>query len=119
MKKFNLSFILIILFCSYSIAQISLTGVGTYTQDFNTLANSGTSSSVPIGWAFAESGTSGNVKLTVYNTLGEQVAELVNGFKEAGIHIINFDAKNLNSGLYIYKIEVNDLAQSRKMIMMK
>ncbi len=44
-------------------AQISYTG-GTYTQDFDTLANSGTSSTLPLGWAFAESGTSANTTYT-------------------------------------------------------
>jgi hypothetical protein len=62
---------------------------------------------------------SGNVKLTVYNLLGEQVAELVNGFKEAGIHTINFNAENFNSGLYIYKIEANGIVQSKKMTLVK
>jgi hypothetical protein len=62
---------------------------------------------------------SGNVKLTVYNLLGEQVAELVNGFKEAGIYTLNYNAENLNSGLYIYKIEANGFIQSRKMLLLK
>ena len=62
---------------------------------------------------------SGNVKLTVYNLLGEQVAELVNGFRESGVHTINFTASNLNSGLYIYKIEANGVVQSKKMTLVK
>jgi hypothetical protein len=62
---------------------------------------------------------SGNVKLTVYNLLGEQIAEPVNGFKEAGIHTINFSASSLNSGIYIYKIEANGFVQSRKMTLIK
>ena len=72
---------------------------------------------------------SGNVKLTVYNLLGEQIAEPVNGFKEAGIHTINFSAKGgsafggnayaLPSGLYIYKLEANGFVQSRKMTLIK
>src|SRR5687768_9628182 len=40
-------------------AQVSLTG-GIYTQNFNTLALSGTSSTVPAGWLFSESGTNAN-----------------------------------------------------------
>jgi uncharacterized repeat protein (TIGR01451 family) len=45
---------------------ISLTVAGApYTQDFNTLANTGTSSTVPTGWDFSESGTNAN---TLYNT---------------------------------------------------
>jgi hypothetical protein len=62
---------------------------------------------------------SGNVKLNVYNLLGEQVAELVNGYKEAGVHTINFNAENLNSGLYIYKLESNGFVQSKKMTLIK
>jgi Secretion system C-terminal sorting domain/Metalloenzyme superfamily len=61
----------------------------------------------------------GNVKLTVYNLLGEQVSELVNGFMEAGVHTINFNASELNSGIYIYKIEANGFVQSRKMTLIK
>jgi hypothetical protein len=62
---------------------------------------------------------SGNVKLNVYNLLGEQVAELVNGFKEAGVHTIKFNAENLISGLYIYKIESNGFVKSKKMTLIK
>ncbi|MGB5531179.1 MAG: T9SS type A sorting domain-containing protein, partial [Ignavibacteriaceae bacterium] len=62
---------------------------------------------------------SGNVKLIIYNLLGEQVAELFNGFKEAGVHTINFYASELNSGLYIYKLEANEFVQSRKMTLIK
>ncbi len=61
----------------------------------------------------------GNIKLTVYNLLGEQVAALVNGFKEAGVHTVNFDASELNSGIYVYKIETNHFNQSRKMTLIK
>ncbi|HEX6847049.1 MAG TPA: T9SS type A sorting domain-containing protein [Chitinophagaceae bacterium] len=43
-------------------SQVSLTGA-TYNQDFNTLALSGTSSTVPAGWLFSESGTNAN---TIY-----------------------------------------------------
>jgi predicted extracellular nuclease len=44
---------------------VSLTSVGTaYTQDFNTLASSGTSSTVPAGWGFSESGTNANATYT-------------------------------------------------------
>jgi hypothetical protein len=62
---------------------------------------------------------SGNVKLNVYNLLGEQVAVLVDEFKETGVHTVNFNAENLQSGLYIYKIETNGFVQSRKMTVIK
>ena len=62
---------------------------------------------------------SGNVKLNVYNLLGEQVAVLVDEFKETGVHTVNFNAENLQSGFYIYKIEANGFVQSRKMTLIK
>ncbi|MBI5857527.1 MAG: HYR domain-containing protein [Sphingobacteriales bacterium] len=63
MKKLYLSAFLLIYLSSFVSAQVSLTGV-TYTEDFNTLANTGTSSSVPPGWLFTESGTNANTLYT-------------------------------------------------------
>lgn len=62
---------------------------------------------------------SGNVKLSVYNLLGQEVQNLVSGFIEAGSHTINFNAKNLNSGIYLYKLEANGFTQTRKMTLIK
>ncbi len=62
---------------------------------------------------------SGFVKLTVFNIVGEEVKVLVNEKKDAGVHTVNFDASNLNSGFYIYKIETNGFVQSKKMILLK
>lgn len=42
-------------------SQISLTGIGTYTENFNSLVSTGTSSSVPSGWIFLESSTNANL----------------------------------------------------------
>jgi subtilisin family serine protease len=61
----------------------------------------------------------GNVKLTVFNLLGQEVAVLVNGLTEAGTHIINFDAAGLNSGIYIYRIESGSFNEVRKMTLIK
>jgi hypothetical protein len=62
---------------------------------------------------------SGNVKLTINNILGEEVRTLINEYKESGVYTINFDASELNSGMYIYKIEVNGFSQTHKMILIK
>jgi hypothetical protein len=50
-----------------------------------------------------------NVKIAVFNILGEKVAELVNTQMHAGVHTINFDAGSLASGIYIYRIEARIL----------
>ncbi|MDO8550214.1 MAG: T9SS type A sorting domain-containing protein [Ignavibacteria bacterium] len=62
---------------------------------------------------------SGYVSLKVYNALGQEVAALVNGIKEAGNHKIDFNASNLNSGIYFYKLEAGDFTQVKKMTLIK
>ena len=62
---------------------------------------------------------SGNVKLEVYNSLGEEVATLVNDYKEAGTYKVNFDASNLNSGIYYYRLISNGFNKTNKMILLK
>lgn len=60
-----------------------------------------------------------NVKLTVYNTLGEQVAELVNGAMTAGTYAVDFNAAALPSGIYFYRIEAGANVAVRKMMLLK
>ena len=62
---------------------------------------------------------SGFVKLEVYNLLGQKISTLVNGELNSGYHSINFDAKDLSSGIYIYTLSVNNFKSSRKMILLK
>lgn len=62
---------------------------------------------------------SGEVKLAVYNVLGEKVSELVNRQMESGYHEVEFNAGNLSSGIYIYKLEAGEFSKVRKMILMK
>ena len=61
----------------------------------------------------------GNVTLKIYNTLGEEVALLVNQVMESGNHEVNFDAFNLGSGIYFYRIEAGDFSQVKKMTLLK
>jgi len=62
---------------------------------------------------------SNRVTLTVYNMLGQQVAVLQNGFLEAGYYRFNFEAGNLPSGAYIYRIQAGDFHCVKKMTIMK
>ena len=62
---------------------------------------------------------SGNVKLEVYNSLGEEVATLVNKFEEAGNYELTFNASKLSSGIYYYRIECENFVQVRKMVLIR
>ena len=59
------------------------------------------------------------VTLKVYNILGQQVAILVNSYKNAGNYQLTWDATNLPSGVYIYRIEAGDQVMSKKMTLLK
>ncbi|MEP1304437.1 MAG: T9SS type A sorting domain-containing protein [Balneola sp.] len=62
---------------------------------------------------------SGEVTLEVYNIQGQKVATLVDGFKGAGSHLVNFDASNLASGVYTYRLISKNSVQVKKMLLIK
>ncbi len=62
---------------------------------------------------------SGFVALTLYNMLGEKVDVLVNRVMNAGSYKVNYNATKLNSGIYFYRIQTNNFAQVKKMILLK
>jgi hypothetical protein len=57
-----------------------------------------------------------HVSLTVFNTLGQQVALLQRGEQEAGYHEVMFDGSGLSSGVYYYRLRAGDFVQSRTLI---
>jgi len=59
------------------------------------------------------------VLIKVYDVLGKEVAELVNEFKAAGKHSIQFDGSNLSSGVYFYSITAGSYHQTKKLILAK
>ena len=61
----------------------------------------------------------GRVTLKVFNTLGQQVATLVDADYLAGTHQVNFDASSLSSGVYIYTISSGDFFAAKKMTLLK
>ncbi len=61
----------------------------------------------------------GNVSLIVYNVVGEEVAQLVNEFKNSGNFEYTFDSAGLSSGVYFYTLKTADFVSTKKMIMMK
>jgi hypothetical protein len=60
-----------------------------------------------------------NVKISVYNAIGETVQILENGFKVAGNYSVSFNAANIPSGIYFYRIEAGKFSQVRKMMLLK
>ncbi len=60
-----------------------------------------------------------HVRLEVYNALGQLVASLVNENKSAGRYEISFDATNLASGIYIYRLEAGDFVETHQMMLVK
>lgn len=61
----------------------------------------------------------GLVALKVYDILGAEVATLVNEEKVAGKYEVNFNASKLASGVYIYRLNVNDFVNVKKMVLVK
>ena len=59
------------------------------------------------------------VTIKIYNSVGEEIEVLVNEFKPAGFYEIQFNASNLASGMYIYRMETADYTFSRKMLILK
>ena len=61
----------------------------------------------------------GFVSLKVYNSLGQQVASLVNGIVKSGTHEVTFNGANLASGVYYYRVEAGESIAVKKMMLIK
>lgn len=61
----------------------------------------------------------GNVKLIIYNALGEKIRTLLDDIKDRGKHSVKFDASNLTSGIYFYTIRAGNFTESKKMILLR
>lgn len=60
-----------------------------------------------------------HVSLKVFDPNGRIIASLVNGFRSQGRHIVNFDASELATGLYLYQLETPSFSSSKKMLLIK
>jgi hypothetical protein len=93
-------------------------------QEGNTISDFGLEQNYPnpfnpsttIKYSISENGF---VKLSVYNLLGEEVTTLVNNEQKAGRYEVNFNAKELSSGIYMYRLESNNFLSIKKMILIK
>lgn len=59
------------------------------------------------------------VTLKVFNVLGQEVATLMNGEQDAGKYIAEFNSTKLSSGVYIYKLQAGNFAETKKMMLVK
>ncbi len=60
-----------------------------------------------------------NVSLVVYNIIGQEVVRLVSGPMNAGSHVVKFNAANLTSGVYLYRLKAGNFVSVKKMILLK
>jgi hypothetical protein len=79
-----------------------------YPNPFNPATNIGYQ--IPSG---------GHVTIRVYDMLGREVKTLINEYKPAGSHNVDFNSGSLSSGTYIYRIVTGDYTASRKMVLVK
>jgi len=79
-----------------------------YPNPFNPVTN--------IGYSLLEGSV---IRISVYDVTGREISVLVNEFKQAGDYSVVFDASELNSGVYFYKISSGNFTDAKKMILLK
>ena len=79
-----------------------------YPNPFNPLTH--------ISW---QSPTSGWQTLKIYNVLGNEIATLVDEYRNSGYYELEFDASNLPSGIYFYKLNTGNYTDTKKLILLK
>ncbi|MGA9119069.1 MAG: M28 family peptidase [Bacteroidota bacterium] len=60
-----------------------------------------------------------HVLLTIFNTIGQRVAELENGDMDAGFHEVQFNGRNLASGVYFYRLSTGSFVDTKRLILLK
>jgi hypothetical protein len=109
-------------------------GAGIYSANQTAVGVESETSNIPVSYALNQNypnpfnpstkinftlPTQNNVKLTVYDITGKEVKELINGELSAGDHTVDFNAANLASGAYIYRIQAGNFVESKKMVLLK
>ena len=60
-----------------------------------------------------------NVELNVYNMMGQKIATLISGNLRAGVHHIHWNASDIASGIYFYRLEAGSMVVSKKLTLLK
>jgi photosystem II stability/assembly factor-like uncharacterized protein len=97
-----------------SVVEVEVRSLDNYTleQNYPNPFNPTTT----IGYVLKEKS---NTKLILLNSIGEEVAVLVNEEQDKGFHKVDFSASTLSSGVYFYRLEAGSFVQTRKMILLK
>lgn len=111
-------------FSDFTIVELPEEDVGVYSEEMISPHSFDLKNAYPnpfnpattIGYSIPESRT---VELTVYNITGQKVATLVNERQSAGRHEVTFEAGQLASGIYFYRLEAGSQRQIRKMTLLK
>ncbi len=98
---------------NYVIASPDLSGRGNLSNGQRQSASGGASSQAPRNDGAVQ------VSLKVYDILGREVATLVNKKQAPGKYSVQFNGKNLASGVYFYTLQAGNFVQTRKMILLK
>jgi hypothetical protein len=86
----------------------------TYTLDHNYPNPFNPSTTIQFGLPARST-----VRLSVFNALGQEVAELVNGDLDAGYHAIRFDASSLASGVYFYRLKADNFVETKRLLLLR
>ena len=62
---------------------------------------------------------SGNVEITIYDSIGRKIKTLVNEMKNSGTYEVRFDGSNLTSGVYFYRLQMNGNSIVKQMLLLK
>jgi hypothetical protein len=93
---------------SVEVGRYNEVSIGNYPNPFNP--------TTVIGYQLS---VSSEVKLSVFDIIGREVAVLVSGEMPAGVHQANFDGRNLASGLYMYRLQAGNQILTGKMMLVK
>lgn len=62
---------------------------------------------------------SGRVKLDIFDITGQKITTLIDGVENAGMHVVRFNAKNIASGVYFYRIQFNSTTLTKSMLLLR
>jgi hypothetical protein len=88
-------------------------------QNYPNPFNPATTIRYSVGVVSGQSPVASSVRLSVYDLLGREVEELVNGKKESGSYEAKFNGEGLPSGVYIARLTIGDFSQSRRMVLVR